>query len=152
MYQSVSEILHYSKKLDGGLRLWETFPTKEFEYFCDTYRTFKRLAHRHIEDSFSKTGGSESLLSDLKMSGQSPEMITTVATELLFGGVDTTSHSVIFSLYLLANNKTKQERLRQELDTISEDRVSLDLLKLPYLRAVIKESMRMLPTSPANIR
>ena len=91
-------------------------------------------------------------MSDLKMSGQSPEMITTVATELLFGGVDTTSHSVIFSLYLLANNKTKQERLRQELDTISEDRVALDLLKLPYLRAVIKESMRMLPTSPANIR
>ena len=89
---------------------------------------------------------------DLKKAGYSAEMITSVATELLFGGVDTTSHSVIFSLYLLANNRIHQDQLRQELDTLRPENWSVDLLGLPYLKFVIKESMRMLPTSPANIR
>ena len=152
--QAVSEILHYSKKLDVGLRLWETFPSKDFDYFCETYRAFKRLAHRNIQDSFEEDQGSESLVRDLKLAGYSAEMITSVATELLFGGVDTTSHSVIFSLYLLANNRSQQEQLRQELDTLLQPGGdwSADLLSLPYLNSVIKESMRMLPTSPANIR
>ena len=150
----MSEILHYSKKLDVGLRLWEIFPSKDFDYFCETYRSFKRLAHRHIEDSIDEDHdqGSESLVRDLKMAGHSAEMITSIATELLFGGVDTTSHSVIFSLYLLANNWSQQEQLRQELDRLQARDWSDDLLSLPYLNSVIKESMRMLPTSPANIR
>ena len=149
----MSEILHYSKKLDVGLRLWETFPSKDFDYFCETYRAFKRLAHRHIEDSFEEEEqGDESLVRDLKMAGYSTEMITSIATELLFGGVDTTSHSVIFCLYLLANNRSHQDQLRQELDRLEPGSWSVDLLSLPYLNSVIKESMRMLPTSPANIR
>ena len=148
----MSEILHYSKKLDVGLRLWETFPSKDFDYFCETYRSFKRLAHRHIVDSIDEDQESESLVRDLKMAGYSAEIITSIATELLFGGVDTTSHSVIFSLYLLANNREQQEVLRQELDTLQPESWAVDLLRLPYLKAVIQESMRMLPTSPANIR
>ena len=148
----MSEILHYSKKLDTGLRLWEIFPSKDFDYFCETYRSFKRLAHRHIEDSIDEDQGSESLVRDLKLAGHSAEMITSIATELLFGGVDTTSHSVIFCLYLLANNRSQQEQLRQELDRLEPGNWSADLLSLPYLNSVIKESMRMLPTSPANIR
>ena len=148
----MSEILHYSKKLDVGLRLWEIFPSKDFDYFCETYRSFKRLAHRHIEDSIDEDEGSESLVRDLKLAGHSAEMITSIATELLFGGVDTTSHSVIFSLYLLANNRRQQEILRAELDTLQPGSWEVELLRLPYLRAVIQESMRMLPTSPANIR
>ena len=96
--------------------------------------------------------GSESLVRDLKLAGHSAEMITSIATELLFGGVDTTSHSVIFILYLLANNRRQQEILRAELDTLEPDSWEVELLRLPYLRAVIQESMRMLPTSPANIR
>ena len=150
----MSEILHYSKKLDVGLRLWETFPSKDFDYFFETYRAFKRLAHRHIEDSFEEDQDQEgeSLVRDLKMAGYSAEMITSIATELLFGGVDTTSHSVIFCLYLLANNGSQQEQLRQELDRLEPGNLSADLLSLPYLNSVIKESMRMLPTSPANIR
>ena len=148
----MSEILHYSKKLDVGLRLWEIFPSKDFDYFCETYRSFKRLAHRHIEDSIDVDEGSESLVRDLKLAGHSAEMITSIATELLFGGVDTTSHSVIFILYLLANNRRQQEILRAELDTLQPGSWADELLRLPYLRAVIQESMRMLPTSPANIR
>ena len=152
MIQAVSEILHYSKKLDAGLRLWETFPSKDFDYFCETYRAFKRLAHSHIEDSLEEDQESESLVRDLRLAGHSAEMITSVATELLFGGVDTTSHSVIFSLYLLANNRSQQETLRQELDSLEPGDWPDHLLGLPYLNSVIKESMRMLPTSPANIR
>ena len=134
------------------MRLWEIFPSRDFDYFCETYRAFKRLAHRHIEVSFDEDQRSESLVRDLKKAGYSAEMITSVATELLFGGVDTTSHSVIFSLYLLANNRIHQDQLRQELDTLRPENWSVDLLGLPYLKFVIKESMRMLPTSPANIR
>ena len=80
-------------------------------------------------------------------------MTSAAAVELLFGGVDTTSHTAIFLLHLLATNPGVQERLHAEL---AEDslggRDPARVLKLPYLRAVVREAMRMMPVAPANIR
>ena len=73
-------------------------------------------------------------------------MVTASAVELLFGGVDTTSHTVIFILYLLAINGHVQSKLFDELKHCQ------DVQNSQYLKAVVKEAMRMLPVAPANIR
>ena len=77
------------------------------------------------------------------------DIVTSAAIELMFGGVDTTSHTVIFILYLLANNPDVQDRLYGEMSSITS---SSEVLNHIYLKAVIKEAMRMLPVAPANIR
>ena len=76
------------------------------------------------------------------------DVVTSAAVELMFGGVDTTSHTVIFILYLLASNPDVQDKLFAEMSITS----SSEVLNHIYLKSVIKEAMRMLPVAPANIR
>lgn len=54
------------------------------------------------------------------------------------------ANTIIGLLYLLAVNKDKQEKLREE--------VLLKKEKCPYLRACIKESLRIFPILNGNFR
>ena len=152
MISAVQGVLTLSKKLDLGLRLWEVFPSQDFNSFLGHYRTFKRSAMELIKDATDESefevSETDSLLSQLSRAGCSKEVITAAVMELMFGGVDTTAHTVIFILYLLATNPRTQEKLHSELENMNTDRVT----DHPYLRAVIKEAMRLLPVAPANIR
>ena len=154
MIRAVQGVLAHSKTLDSGLRLWERLPlpSRDFAAFLDHYRTFKASARQCIEEAGEAAAG-PSLVSELARSGCPRAVTSAAAVELLFGGVDTTSHTAIFLLHLLASNPGVQERLHAEL---AEDslggRDPARVLKLPYLRAVVREAMRMLPVAPANIR
>ena len=157
MIRAVQGVLAHSKTLDSGLRLWERLPlpSRDFAAFLDHYRTFKASARQCIEEAgeAGEAAAGPSLVSDLARSGCPRAVTSAAAVELLFGGVDTTSHTAIFLLYLLASNPGVQERLHAEL---AEDslggRDPARVLKLPYLRAVVREAMRMMPVAPANIR
>ncbi|RXG61982.1 putative cytochrome P450 12a4, mitochondrial [Armadillidium vulgare] len=67
--------------------------------------------------------------------------------DLFIAGLDATSNSLGFTLYLLARNKDKQKKLQEELDIILGDRkeamTEAQLSKLSYLKACIKESQRL---------
>lgn len=76
--------------------------------------------------------------------------ITTISA-----GHETTSKGLSFTAYLLAWNPRAQELLFDELqDVVHRNAVpNLDDIKdLPYLNAVIKESLRMLPPVPSVAR
>jgi len=76
-------------------------------------------------------------------------------TTFVFAAMDTTSGSLARILYMLAQNPDVQERLRRE---ITEGRASggdlgyNNLVDLPYLDAVIRETMRLFPTVPMIFR
>ncbi|KAI6170769.1 Cytochrome P450 [Aphelenchoides bicaudatus] len=70
----------------------------------------------------------------------------------LFAGHDTTSHSISWTVWCLATNPDKQERLYQEIiGTFGQSDAEFCTNKLKdfkYLDAVIKESMRIYPPVP----
>ena len=79
-----------------------------------------------------------------------------MAEDMLFAGVDTTSSAMTSVLYNLAKNQDKQEILRQEILKILPEKDSkltaTSFNNVPYLRAVIKESLRLGPVVNGNLR
>ncbi|CAH8344007.1 unnamed protein product [Eruca vesicaria subsp. sativa] len=72
-------------------------------------------------------------------------------TELFFGAGDTSSTTTQWAMAEIINNPNILERLREEIDSVvGKERLiqETDLPKLPYLQAVINESLRLHPVGP----
>jgi len=64
----------------------------------------------------------------------------------LIAGHGTTAITITWALYSLTQNKQIQTKLRQELSKISTDNPTMDDLNgLPYLDAVVRETLRLYP-------
>ncbi|KFP99121.1 Cytochrome P450 27C1, partial [Leptosomus discolor] len=76
-------------------------------------------------------------------------------TEMLLAGVDTTSFTLSWATYLLAKHPEVQRRVYEEIvNKLEKDQVPVahDVPKLPLIRAVLKETLRLYPVLPGNGR
>ncbi|MBN3308431.1 CP27A protein, partial [Amia calva] len=76
-------------------------------------------------------------------------------TELLLAGVDTTSNTMMWTLYKLSKAPEIQDTLYREVaGCLSGKGIpdAKDIMNMPFLRAVVKETLRMYPVVPINAR
>jgi cytochrome P450 len=71
---------------------------------------------------------------------------------LLFAGHDTTAITLAWALYFVHRQAHVLARLRAELDALGPDVAPEDLARVPYLEAVIDETLRMRPINPETQR
>ncbi|KAM6934523.1 sterol 26-hydroxylase, mitochondrial [Xenentodon cancila] len=92
------------------------------------------------------------LLSNTQMS--SKDVYASIA-ELLLAGVDTTSNTLTWALHQLSKHREIQDKLYEEVSTLvgrEQIPTAAEVTSMPYLRAVIKETLRMYPVVPMNSR
>ncbi|XP_072570996.1 sterol 26-hydroxylase, mitochondrial isoform X1 [Paramormyrops kingsleyae] len=126
----------------------------------DLYDVARKLINRKVHEINAKVEEGEQVegmyLTYLLSSGKlSLAEIYISITELLLGGVDTTSNTLSWTLYHLARDEAAQERLYQEVSSVCPERrlpTTEDLTRMPYLKAVIKEILRLYPVVPGNGR
>ncbi|XP_030637706.1 sterol 26-hydroxylase, mitochondrial [Chanos chanos] len=140
----------------GILPFWSRF----VRAWDDLYYVAKGLIDRKVQQLNEQVHCEEAvqgtyltyLLSSEKLS--LPEVYISI-TELLLGGVDTTSNTLSWTLYHLARDRAIQERLYREIMSICPGRklpTPEDLSAMPYLKAVIKETLRLYPVVSGNGR
>jgi len=92
-----------------------------------------------------KAGFFEFLLSSGKLTKD--DLLATVI-DVLFAGVDTTSNTMQWVLYMMAKNPDKQDILRQEVLSVLGDTTLASpttLAQMPYLKAWVRETLRLYP-------
>ncbi|XP_071541051.1 probable cytochrome P450 49a1 isoform X2 [Panulirus ornatus] len=153
----VNEVFHGLNETEFSIHLWTLFPTSSYKKLKRSHDEFLRLADRNIcETEASLLAQSPdddrdiTLMEMLLLSpGLSRKDVVTLILDMLFAGIDTTSHTIGFTLYLLARNPEVQAQLQKEVDTVLGDHqgpiMQRHLAQLSYLKAVIKESMRIFP-------
>ncbi|WOG97670.1 hypothetical protein DCAR_0417011 [Daucus carota subsp. sativus] len=81
----------------------------------------------------------------------SDKNIIIIILEMFFAGSETTSSSIEWAMAELLRNPESMRKVKEELDSVimpNKRVMESDIDKLPYLQAVVKESLRLHPTVP----
>lgn len=107
-----------------------------------------------MESQPPRVEGEESILEKLVKIDKRAAVV--VGIDNMIAGADTTSSGVVGTLYCLAKNQDKQDILREELRRIlpnKDDPLTPEIMSnMPYLRAVIKEGIRLFPLALGLVR
>ncbi|KAG5675034.1 hypothetical protein PVAND_004973 [Polypedilum vanderplanki] len=142
--------------------VWRYYETKGFKNFLKVYDTITNIVLHYIDIAIKEMEKSESsslnhedsILRKLLKIDKKAAVV--MASDMLLAGVDTTATATINILYCLAKNPEKQDILRKELNVIlpSKDTkiTAQNMQNMPYLRAVIKETLRIMPVVSGTAR
>ncbi|XP_077564878.1 putative cytochrome P450 301a1, mitochondrial isoform X1 [Haemaphysalis longicornis] len=134
--------------------LWPRFVEAMNDFMTRVYRRIEAAAER-FESSPEEHEPTilQHFLADKKMNFKE---ILTFMGDFILAGVDTTAASATFLMFQLAKNPNAQQKAREEvlsvLETASSALEQGHFDKLPYLRACLKESMRLNPGVPGIYR
>ncbi|KAL8509337.1 hypothetical protein ACS0TY_016515 [Phlomoides rotata] len=81
----------------------------------------------------------------------SEKNVTIIILEMFFGGTETTSNSIQWAMAELLRHPESMAKLKAEIDRVvghSRTVEEGDMSELPYLQAVVKETMRLHPPLP----
>ncbi|KPI44091.1 putative sterigmatocystin biosynthesis monooxygenase STCB [Cyphellophora attinorum] len=133
------------KRLPGSVgasfRSWDTWQVMTTSLIEDFHR--EELASDSVRQRFMITPMIVNVDSFMERRLTQGELVEEMMA-LTFAGSGTTSSTLTYLMYALARDGKTQERLREELSTSGT--TFNELKDLPFLSAVIKETMRLYPT------
>ncbi|XP_003931663.4 cytochrome P450 27C1 [Saimiri boliviensis] len=149
----------------GAIPRWlRPFIPKPWREFCRSWDGLFKFSQIHVDNKLRDiqyqmdrgrrvSGG---LLTYLFLSqALTLQEIYANVTEMLLAGVDTTSFTLSWTVYLLARHPEVQQTVYQEIiRNLGERHVptAADVRKVPLVRALLKETLRLFPVLPGNGR
>nr|A0A0N7F297.1 RecName: Full=Demethylepipodophyllotoxin synthase; AltName: Full=Cytochrome P450 family 82 subfamily D polypeptide 61 [Sinopodophyllum hexandrum]ALG05144.1 cytochrome P450 family 82 subfamily D polypeptide 61 [Sinopodophyllum hexandrum] len=151
----LSDYLPYLRWLDlGGHEKEMKRTVKEldilFKGWLDEHKR-KRLSGGKEDDDQDFMDVMLSILEESKLGNDVDTINKTACLAIILGGADTTWATLTWALSLLLNNPNALKKAQDELDLhVGRDRNvdESDLVKLTYIDAIIKETLRLYPPGP----
>ncbi|GAV78222.1 p450 domain-containing protein [Cephalotus follicularis] len=154
----ISDVIPYTEWLDlqGHLRSMER-TAKEMDYFLSSWleehlqerRDSKVKADRDFIDVMLSLFENEDSMYGHKVE----DIIKGTSSGLILGSSDTTPTTLIWTVSLLLNNPETLKHAQDEIDIhVGRERwvEEYDFKKLGYLRAIVKETLRLYPGGPLS--
>lgn len=143
--------------------IWRIYKTKSYKSYIAALDSLIELSMKHIntameeaEKNSVKNESDISIVERIVKKTNNRRIAAVLAIDLFLVGVDTTSVAVSSTIYQLSKNPEKQEKLFRELQKVlpnKDEPITQNVLEnIPYLRACIKETLRMYPVTIANGR
>ncbi|XP_055596747.1 cytochrome P450 12b1, mitochondrial-like isoform X2 [Uranotaenia lowii] len=159
MVDLLRELFVLIYKLDIEPSLWKLYKTPNFKRMVKIMDELTDIVMKKVDQAIQRLGQNpttENLSVLEKLLKVNRDVAVVMAVDMLMAGVDTTSSATVGILHSLATNPEKQQKLREELRTIlprKDSPLTVDNMRnLPYLRACIKEGMRIAPPTVGNAR
>ncbi|KAI7815333.1 cytochrome p450 [Rhyzopertha dominica] len=159
----ITELFQLLYKLDIRPSLWKWLSTPNWRRFVEINDTIEKVFTGYIDKEAEKLKQGEkrsapdqemSVFEKLLAIDKEVALLTTM--DMLGAGIDTTGRVIGSGLYFLAKNKEAQSKLREELISLlplKSDHISANILdKAQYLKATLKEIMRLAPIGAVNMR
>jgi len=153
--QALNDFFQLSSKVElSSVPIWRVAPSlspsfrklkKVHDFFFENAMDYVKKQMPELE--VEKENDEQSLM-QLLLKTCSPRDACVVAVDAMGAGIDTTSLSLAYVLRNLAANPDTQRKLQEEVDRVLPNRKPLTVQAIddmPYLRACIKESMRVTP-------
>ncbi|KDR23725.1 probable cytochrome P450 301a1, mitochondrial isoform X2 [Zootermopsis nevadensis] len=143
---------------------WRIFSTPTWKKYIAALDTITDISMKHISTALQRlhSGGpvlvdnDSSLLQRVLATDSDPKTACILAIDMFLVGIDTTSTAVASILYQLSQHPEKQEILYDEIRNVlpshNSSLTAQGLEKLVYLKACIKETLRMYPVVIGNGR
>lgn len=162
-FEAVNVIMQTSHHEFKRPPLYLLFETPSFKKFVRAQNVIKDIATRYCKHALAKLEKESSVDGEhgdlipylMSKTSLSAEKVFTVISELIFVGVDTTSHHLSFMMYLLGTHPDVQEKLYREISSFvsGQNPVTVEgIEQMSYLKAIDKEVHRLLPVATGTIR
>jgi len=145
--------------------VWRVYKNKSFKKYIGALEDFRSLCLKHIENTMQKMTKKNfnrikeedvSIVERILLNSNNPKLAAVLALDLMLVGVDTTSIALASTIYQLTQNPNAQHILHEELKHAMPDKntpVTQNVLEnIPFLKASVKEALRMYPVIIGNGR
>ncbi|XP_068666536.1 cytochrome P450 CYP82D47-like [Aristolochia californica] len=139
----ISAMKRVFKELDSTMLLW-----------VNEHRQRRNLDKSKDDGDFIDVMLSLADRTETHAGDDSDKYIKAISLTLILAATDTSFVTLTWTLALLLNHRHELKKVQDELDTIVSKARTVnesDIENLPYLRAVVKESLRLYPAGPLAI-
>ncbi|XP_049783973.1 probable cytochrome P450 CYP44 isoform X1 [Schistocerca cancellata] len=153
------EVFQLSAILKFSLPMYKYFRTPKWKRITEAENFIYRTTEKYVEETINKVKTLlemenrveekyQFIMQLLSKDTLSRDDVIIVTFSLFTDGLSTTVPALLYNLYCLATNPEVQDKAYREIESVLKetDEITVDVLnKLPYIKAIVKETFRFYP-------